>query len=67
MTAFVEHPPLTPAQRVLARQRVADLVEWVAYVKSLLVDSPDEDDGDIRLTLAQREGELSKFRALLAR
>ncbi|HEY4809723.1 MAG TPA: hypothetical protein VIH71_01575 [Solirubrobacteraceae bacterium] len=67
MAAPGEHPPLTPAQRVLARRHVADLVEWVAHVKGLLVDSPDEDNSGVERKLAQREGELSRFRALLAR
>jgi hypothetical protein len=66
MELLMEYPPLTPTQRVAVLRHVSDLGEQVATIKRLLRASDDADTSDVERTLAGREHELSRLRALLA-
>jgi hypothetical protein len=67
MAILMEPPPLTPAQRLAVDRDAVELGAWIEQIKLLFRKADGADMKDVTYSLAEREHELSKLRALLAR
>lgn len=63
------YPPLSAGQRVAVRQDEREMSELVGSIRGLLASEPSDgaDMGSVEHSLARREYELGRLRALLAR
>jgi hypothetical protein len=63
------YPPLSASQRVAVRQHEREMSELVGSIRGLLASEPSDgaDMGSVKRSLARREYELGRLRALLAR